>query len=81
MGETGQEPAAACEAPNASTREMDDTDGGGEVSQIDTDDVQSISDGEARGTRRRSSPSDPTRETKTTCWQDMLVSGLGAVHV
>ena len=32
----------------------------GEVSQRDTDDVESISDGEARGTRHRSSPSDPT---------------------
>ena len=58
--ETGQEPAAAREAPNASTREMDDADGGGEVSQRDTDDVESISDGEARETRHRSSPSDPT---------------------
>ena len=39
---------------------MDDADGGGEVSQRDTDDVQSISDGEARETRHKSSPSDPT---------------------
>ena len=60
MVETRQEPAAAREAPNASTREMDDADGGGEVSQRDTDDVESISDGEARETRHRSSPSDPT---------------------
>ena len=60
MVETGQEPAAAREAPNSSTRAMDDTDGGGEVSQRDTDDVESISDGEARETRHRSSPSDPT---------------------
>ena len=58
--QTGQEPAAAREAPNASTRAMDDTDGGGEVSQRDTDDVESISDGEARETRHRSSPSDPS---------------------
>ena len=58
--ETWQEPAAAREAANASTRAMDDTDGGGEVSQRDTDDVESISDGEARETRHRSSPSDPT---------------------
>ena len=32
----------------------------GEVSQRDSDDVESISDGEGRGTRHRSSPSDPT---------------------
>ena len=39
---------------------MDDADGDGEVSQRDTDDVESISDGEAPETRHRSSPSDPT---------------------
>ena len=50
--ETGWEPAAAREAPNASKREMDDADGGGEVSPRGTDDVES----------------DPTPERfKTTC--------------
>ena len=84
MVETGQEPAAAREAPNASTREMDDADGGREVSQRDTDgeETPTVSNPSAM-VRLEKHDTEAARQIRLPerFRQDMPVSGLGALLV